>query len=184
MKQPTMFAEKMTVVARIEAAKATMEKVVDHFLYLLELHENIAIVVYSPTLSDQIPNSHAANAFNVFQRGLLQLEIIRLCALWDTPELDKECIPTVIGLVDHADVLATLAEETRSHFATFPTAMLKPSDDPAVRQLAAEDVRRRNEECGDEQSLRARQELAEAIQAGCCLGSCWNSVTHSEAPSI
>jgi hypothetical protein len=41
-------------------------------------------VLYSDTLSSQIPTSFAANAFNVFQRGMHQFEIVRLCALWDS----------------------------------------------------------------------------------------------------
>jgi hypothetical protein len=71
---------------RISLAKKKIERVVDHLVYLLELHENNAIISYSPKLSSQIPASRAANAFNVFQRGLYQFEIIHLCALWD--ELD------------------------------------------------------------------------------------------------
>lgn len=160
-----MFTKKLTTAERIESAKAKMKRVVDHFCALLEIHENNAIVLYSPTLSSQIPNSHAANAFNVFQRGLHQLEIIRLCALWDTPDPDKECIPTVIELIDHPDVLASLAEETRSHWATIPTAMLNPSDDPEIERAAAEAVRRGNEQFGDEQAAKAKHHLDEAIQA-------------------
>ena len=42
------------------------------------------------------------------------MEIVRLCALWDSAELEKENIPTVIDLIDHPDVIAMLAEETAS----------------------------------------------------------------------
>jgi hypothetical protein len=34
---------------RIELAKARMERVLDHFLYVLELHANNKFVVYSPS---------------------------------------------------------------------------------------------------------------------------------------
>ena len=50
-------------------------------------------MVFSPVLASQIPRSYAANAFNVFQRGLHQFEIVRLCALWDAAEAEKENIP-------------------------------------------------------------------------------------------
>lgn len=63
--------ENMTTADRVTAAKAKTERVVDHLLYLLELHENKSIIFYSPTLSSQIPTSFAANAFNVFQRALI-----------------------------------------------------------------------------------------------------------------
>src|SRR6476660_9073595 len=104
--------EKITTLDRVKAAKQKTERVVDHLLYLLELHENNAIIVYSDTLSSQIPPSYAANAFNVFRRGLHQFEIVRLCALWDRAEADKENIPTVIELIDDSEVIEALAQET------------------------------------------------------------------------
>jgi hypothetical protein len=73
--------EHITAAERIQAAKEKTERVLEHLLYLLAVHENNAIIVYSDTLSSQIPYSHAANAFDVFQRGLHQFEIVRLCAL-------------------------------------------------------------------------------------------------------
>ena len=80
--EANMF-EHMPTAERIQAAKEKTECVVDHLLYLLALHENNAIIVYSNTLASQIKYEHAANAFNVFQGGLHQCEIVRLCALWD-----------------------------------------------------------------------------------------------------
>jgi hypothetical protein len=95
-KAADMF-EHRTTAERLEFAKAKMTKVLDHFLYVVELHANNAFVVYSPTLVSQIPPSFAANAFNVLQRSMHQIEIVRLCALWDTADSDKENIPTVIA---------------------------------------------------------------------------------------
>jgi len=57
---------RMTTENRIKLAKEKTNRVVDHVRYLLELHENNEIVLYSNTLSSQIPTSYAANAFNVF----------------------------------------------------------------------------------------------------------------------
>jgi hypothetical protein len=82
--------EKMTVPDRIKKAKEKTERVVDHLLYLLALHENNAIVVYSDTLSSQIPTSHAPHAFKAFQQGLHLFEIVRLCALWDRARLTRK----------------------------------------------------------------------------------------------
>ena len=82
--------KKMLIPERVEAAKEKTRRVVDHLSYLLELHENNAIVLYSSTLTSQIPESFAANASNVFQRGMHQFEIVRLCALWDRAELTRE----------------------------------------------------------------------------------------------
>ena len=108
--------EKLGGVARIEWAKAKMPKVLGHFLYLLELHANNAHIVHSPLLSSQIPQSFAANAFNVFQRSMHQFEIVRLCVLWDSADIDKANIPTVIGLIDDDLIIDKLVDETRSHW--------------------------------------------------------------------
>ena len=89
----------MTTAQRIQAAKVKTERVVEHLLYLLALHENNAIIVYSDTLSSQIRRSLAANAFSVFHGGLHQFEIVRLCALWDRAGADKRNIPTIIELI-------------------------------------------------------------------------------------
>jgi hypothetical protein len=82
--------ERLPRPERIRLAKAKMAKLLDYFLYALELHANNSFVVFSPVLSSQIPNSYAANAFRVFQRSMYQIEIVRICALWDGVDLDKE----------------------------------------------------------------------------------------------
>ena len=88
--------EALSVSERIARARAKMEKVLDHFINLVALHENNELIVFSPTLAGQIPRSYAANAFNVFQHVMHDFELVRLCALWDRPreEIDeKESIP-------------------------------------------------------------------------------------------
>jgi vacuolar-type H+-ATPase subunit I/STV1 len=122
--------------------------VVDHLRYLLELHENNAIITYSGTLSSQITLAHAADAFNAFRRGLHQFEIVRLCALWDSPKVNKkkkeipteESIPTIIELIDLPEVIEALAKEIQ-------------------RQWPEAD----DDEHAHEQAQRARVELRKAI---------------------
>ena len=158
----TPWFQKMTVQERIAAAKEKTRRVVDHVHYLLELHENNAIVIYSPTLSAQIPESFAANAFNVFQQGMHQIEIVRLCALWDKAEPEKENIPSVIELIDHPDVIEALAEETASHWRGQGGVFNLP-DDPELAKLTAQAMRRSNEEFGQEQAQKARDALRKGI---------------------
>jgi hypothetical protein len=125
--------ENLSPAERIDRAKAKMKRVVHHFLYFLELHENNVFIVYSPGLSSQIPESFAANAFNVFQRGCHQFEIVRLCALWDNPEADKENILTVVELVDSTCVRDMLSEDERQYWLNSDGGLINPSDDPVVR---------------------------------------------------
>jgi len=109
---------KLSLSERIEAAKTKTAKVVDPLLYLIKLHENNALVLYSPLLSSQIPTSHAGHAFYAFQHGMHQIELVRLCALWDSVDLKKENVPTIIELIgpSNGDVVKALAEETASHW--------------------------------------------------------------------
>jgi hypothetical protein len=74
-KKRTVSKER-TVAERVALAKSKMAKVLDHFLYVVELHANNGFVVYSPRLVSQIPPSFAANVFNVFQRSMHQIEIV------------------------------------------------------------------------------------------------------------
>ena len=99
-----MFEGRATA-ERIELAKAKMRRVLDHFLYVVELHANNSFIIYSPIVASQIPSSFAANAFNVFQRSMHQIEIVRLCAIWDSADADKENIPTVIELIDSEEII-------------------------------------------------------------------------------
>jgi hypothetical protein len=99
---------------RVAEAKRLTERLVDHTQYLLDIHENNTIVLYSDTLSKQIPKSYAANAFNVFREAMHQIEVIRICALWDSADKDKESILTVIELIDDPKVLDALADQARA----------------------------------------------------------------------
>ena len=142
--------ESLAAPERIERAKSKMQKVLDHFLYVLELHANNRYVVYSPILSSQIPTSYAANAFNVFQRSMHQIAIMRLCALWDKVDPAKENIPTIVELINNEDVIRMLADETRRHWADTPISL--PND------IRDEEIR-----FGDEQAAKAGTELRQAI---------------------
>jgi len=154
--------KKMSVSERVEIAKEKTKRIVHHLHYLLELHENNAIVLYSRTLSRQIPTSFAANAFNVFQQGMHQFEIVRLCALWDDVKQEKENIPTIIALIDHTDVIEALAQETAS-CQPVGGEVLNPSPDPELRALEAHAFQQFNQEFAEQEAQKARHELRKAI---------------------
>lgn len=156
--------EKMLKAERIELAKAKTEKVLDHFLYVAELHANNSFVVYSETLASQIHQSYAANAFAVFQRSMHQIEIVRLCAIWDGVDPEKENIPTVVELIDDDDVIDALTDETRRHWGESEGGIfVDPSDDPETAETIRQAVRQSNREFGDEQAAKAKSELKDAI---------------------
>ena len=159
----------MTSADRIEAAKVKTERVVDHLLYLLALHENNAIIVYSDTLSSQVTRSLAANAFNVFQGGLHQFEIVRLCALWDRAGADRESIPTIIELIKPPDVIETLAQETLRHWSGIGGNIMGQPEDSELSASADAALRRANEKFGQQEAQITRDELRNAIADVCTI---------------
>jgi hypothetical protein len=155
--------ESLGNAARIKLAKDKMPRVLDHFLYLLELHANNAHVVYSSLLSSQIPQSYGANAFNIFRRSMHQFEIVRLCALWDSADLAKENIPTVIELIDDATIIDVFADEIRSQRANDAIILLNPSVEPTLNAAERNAVRQSELAFAEDQADTARSELRRAI---------------------
>ena len=148
---------------RIDLAKARVARVLDHLLYVIELHANNEFVVYSNTLSSQSPRSYAANAFLVFQRSMYQIEVVRLCALWDRAELPRENIPTVVELIDDNEIIETLGDENLRYWPGDKTGILNPNDDRAIAELerrSAADVER---QFGRDQAAKAKADLRQAI---------------------
>jgi hypothetical protein len=158
--------ENLASQERIDLAKKRMTKVVDYFLYLVELHANNSYAVYSPTLSSQIPKSYAANAFFVFQRSMYQLEIVRLCALWDRAELKKDNISTVIELIDNETIIRILAANAALPWTTGDPAhiaVVNPTGDPQLDAKITD--AESNKQFGVQASKRADWELRDAIAA-------------------
>jgi hypothetical protein len=149
------------VSKRITEAKRLTERLVDHTHYLLDIRENNAIVVYSDQLSKQIPRSYAANAFNVFREAMHQIEMVRLCALWDQAHIDKEAIMTVVELVDDDKVIEALAQNSRAQYISLP----EPADGKKIDEATLELLKEVNRKRGEEHAANAAQGLRSAIAA-------------------
>jgi hypothetical protein len=101
---------------RLTHARQSLKGVNNVAHFLNSLHETNQIVVYSDKLSKQVDRSYAANAYSTFVRGLQEIELVRLCSLWDKGERDAYSILTVIDLIDNDDVIdciSRMAGETR-----------------------------------------------------------------------
>lgn len=150
---------------RITLAKIRIDKVLGHFINLAALHENNAIVVFSPTLASQIPRSYAANAFNVFQHVMHDFELVRLCAMWDCPrdERDKkESIPTVVELIQHPSVIDALLQAERDQWADIGSRNIASSN-ADLSEFEVERIRQSEARFGEERASLAQSELTEAI---------------------
>lgn len=93
---------------RLSGARDMTALLVDHVIELIGMHEANAIVLYSDTLSSQIPRSYAANAFRRFRTSMAGFEIIRLCACWQVPDLNDASIPNVLDLIKTLELPAIL----------------------------------------------------------------------------
>lgn len=155
--------ENIPKAERIELAKARIERVLDHLLYVIELHANNEFVVYSKTLSTQIPRSYAANAFLVFRRSMYQIEVVRLCALWDRAQLPRQNIPTVIELVDDEEIIETLGDENLRYWDGGDMRIPNPSNDPKIAELERQVVRDADPKFGEQQAAKAKAELRHSI---------------------
>jgi HEPN superfamily AbiU2-like protein len=154
---------KLTTAERVRAAKQKTERVMDHLLYLLALHESNAVIFYTDTLSAQIPRSYAAHAFNLFRQCMSRFEIVRLCALWDRPypDLSRESIPTIIALIDNAEVIEALVEETRASWTG--ESPVDPSEEPETDAAVRELLGHLSNERAQEEAAKARDGLTNSI---------------------
>ena len=148
---------------RIRLAKTKTKKLLGHFLYLAAIHENNAIVVFSPMLAEQIPHSYAAHAFNVFQHVMHDFEIVRLCALWDRAGEDKESIPSIVNLIDHPPIIDALVDEVRSHWRSIAIRNIA-SLDPTLSKVELQRQKALQDALPDRQAAMAACELRSAIE--------------------
>jgi hypothetical protein len=148
---------------RIELAKKKIEKVLDQVLALAAIHENNAFVVFSPKLADQIPRSYAAHAFGFLQHAMHDLELVRLCALWDKPDPDKQSVPTVVELIDRPSVIEALVQTERAHWGEI-TANNMASLNPELTEAEIEAIRHTEDQFGEKRAALVRSDLSEAIR--------------------
>jgi hypothetical protein len=93
-----------------------------------------------------------------------QIEIIRLCALWDHANPDKENIPTIIELISDDEIIELLADETRRYWSdSGGSQLLNPSDDSELKAIEQKAIISSNMQFGNEQASKAKADLKQAI---------------------
>lgn len=154
---------RMSTSERFSLAEEKTRRIANELRWLVDLHENNALVVYSPLLAHQIPKSFAAKAFKVVQDSMVYLEIIRLCALWDNPDPVNFSIPTVVDLADNADFQKTVYERMMSQFTNDGSA---PADENTTMQVKNDGVPCLDtEQFAQRQANKAVQRLKASIAA-------------------
>jgi AbiU2 len=153
---------KLSACDRIRLAKERADNLVGHTITLFLMHEANALVVYSPKLAGQIPRSRAAHAFNQFQRSMHLFEIIRLCALWDSPGTDRESIPTIVELFNVPALVDQIARDRYDHYAKHESADL--GSDPDFAAAYREAWKKDRAAAAREAEQRLRQRLGFAAE--------------------
>lgn len=154
----------MTAQQKLDLAEEKIDLMTSDIIGIINIHANNEILTYSPTVSDQIPQSYAANAFNVIQESLHFYEIVQLCTFWDGFDLEKSNIPTIVELVDDACVIELTSNARANAWSENRTRLYNPNPDPIIQReidLAMQDS---NEYWSKKQGEDARSRLKSAIQ--------------------
>lgn len=131
-KQPLFHA--MPDAERLRLAKRYADSLVDHVAALFTMNAANHLIIYGDTLAKQVPPSYAAHAFNQFRQSMHLFELVRLCALWDSPAKDRESIPTVLALVDKPEIIQEAADRGRALYANeLQEVNLSPGATPEQR---------------------------------------------------
>ena len=118
---------------RIERAEEIIKHLTHQMDAMLQRQATNDLVVYSETISSQIPRSRAAIAFNLLRNDLHSYAIIRLLAVWDPPEDNALSIPTAILLLDNDDVIDELQKSVHDDHANVTPYIADEEDDPLTQ---------------------------------------------------
>jgi len=154
----------LAIEQRINLAKYKVKKLVDHLRHVIAIHESNKILVYSDALSKQIPQSYGAHTFNLLQDSQYRYELVRLCALWDASQPDRESIPTIVTLISDDDIRKALVKETEDHWVDL-TATYLPADqnyDDETRRAIDASIRTSEQEFGAKEARKAHRWLKSA----------------------
>jgi hypothetical protein len=105
--------ERLTASERIDLAQTTIGRVLDHFLYLLELHANNLFVVYSPTLVSQIPPLSRQTPSMCFSGVCIRSKLFAYARSGIKLTLTRRA-STVVKLIDTEEIIEMLADAVSS----------------------------------------------------------------------
>lgn len=166
MVAPRKWFASMAPQERYERAAHIVDQAIDQAREIIAISECNRFIIYSPTLASQIPTSYAANAFNIFQWSSLNYEMLRICALWDRGDSDRESIPAIADLVDDPQVeFAVALSLCKNEGTTSPNHYVR---DQLNRLRRAVVVTRLVERSGFRKALRAFRDerLAHSLTPG------------------
>ena len=161
------WVESLDTENRTKIAKDKSKKLVGHLQHVIALHESNKILVYSDVISKQIKRSYAANTFKLLIDSQLKYEILKLTSLWDSPEKNRESIPTVAALIDNDEVRKHLRQEMESHWLNMESRILfteEQENSEELQQIILEMSRDSNSQFGKQQGEKVLNWLSNSVK--------------------
>ena len=165
----------MTTEERIKLAKAKVETIISLLRTLIQIRANNEFLLH---LAKQVGKSYAANAFNVLRDSLYEMELVRLCALWDAAQnaqqaRTKNSLPAISWLVSTDETIAALSSSIKEDRLKREIRNLGPERGAYIEEFLAQmQARRAQEEAARvaERLRAARAKIAEVAASNLHLG--------------
>lgn len=108
---------------RLELAQDKTRRLLDFAISNMVSYANSQHLVYSDTISKQIPKSYAANAFKALQHDLMQFQVIKVCRVWENLDLDGYNFKTIEYLIDDLAVKRLIYELHIQNYISFSSSV-------------------------------------------------------------
>lgn len=118
MKSPTGVEREINRLQpsqRLEMAKQKLERMSKLLGSILQIEVINNDLCYSDTISKQIPVSRAAHTFNAIRHCMFAFSIVRVCSIWEKPDLYACNFSTIHRLLDDNSVLELIEAEIREN---------------------------------------------------------------------
>ncbi|THD82410.1 hypothetical protein E7811_15310 [Aliigemmobacter aestuarii] len=170
-KKSDAWVNNLTSEQRLGLAREKVKALIGQLDELIAVKWTNKHIIYSKTLSNLIPKSYAANAFNQLQNSLHKYAIIRTMAIWDSPAKDRNSVPTVKSLLDHPDVQKLLLTEIFKYHSTLaqPNTTTRFPIPTELNALLSERWKIERVEIAKQAVAVAKRELRSALRATQCV---------------
>ena len=158
----------MDTQERIGVAEEKIKRISQLIINLLQVRANNEIALFSDHLAKQVGESYAANAFNSLTTAMFEIEVARICALWDGTRgereaRDRDSLTAVAWLISPEEVVDALVERIRANRKEKGFELINPPEDLALRAEAEEICRQNHNAKGDEEAVRVRKRAQETL---------------------
>lgn len=109
----------LPALERYEICKDRIQTISILLTNAIHLNEMCERIIFTDSLSRQIPHSYAGHAYSLLQRTLVKQLTLNLCSLWDQfgkkQSEDRNSFPAIVILLDQ-EVIALAKERSYNHW--------------------------------------------------------------------